>query len=220
MTITLSRSQLISNLQQQVRSLEGFVDHSDARIISTGCPRLDQFFPAGGLRRGSLVEWVKGGRGSGASLLSLLAARQLCVEGGIVAIIDRSQSFYPLAAQSLGLDPDSMLIIRPRSLQEESWAIEQTLRCSAIAAVWGCIDQIGSRIFRRWQLAAEEGGSVGLFVRSPKCLRTPTWAEVSLQVRPCATASFKIYVETLRSHGSHSGRSAEFEVDEITATIR
>ena len=62
---------------------------------------------------------------------------------------------------------------RPR-LQETCWAIEQCLRCPGVSATWAWVDErIPARVHRRWQLAAEVGGGVGLFFR-PDAARART----------------------------------------------
>jgi hypothetical protein len=62
------------------------------------------------------------------------------------------------------------------------WSIDQALRCPAVAAVWGPMETIDVRWFRRFQLSAESSGCLGLFVQPLSAASAPTWADVQWQV--------------------------------------
>jgi protein ImuA len=122
-----------------------------------------------------------GGRGS-AVTLSLLAAREACREGGTLVVIDGQQTFYPPAAAAWGIDMDRLIVVRSQSARDELWAAVQSLRSPAVAAVWGMIDRLDSRAFRRLQLAAQAGRTLGLLLRPPSARGQPSWADVRLGV--------------------------------------
>jgi hypothetical protein len=112
--------------------------------------------------------------------LSLLAAREACHEGGTLVVIDRQQTFYPPAAAAWGIDLNRLIVVRPRSARDELWAAVQSLRSPAVAAVWGMIDRLDGRAFRRLQLAAQAGRTLGLLLRPPSARGQPSWADVRL----------------------------------------
>ena len=140
--------------------------------------------PAGGLRHGMLVEWVGVFGESGAAMLSLLGSREACREGGVLVVIDRSQTFYPPAAAAWGIDLERLIVVRPHSARDELWAAVQALRSPVVAALWTSIERLDSRAFRRLQLAAEAGRTLGVFVRPAGARRQPSWADVRLEVGP------------------------------------
>jgi hypothetical protein len=115
----------------------------------------------------------------------LLAAREACRDGGTLVVIDRQQIFYPPAAAPWGIDLDRLIMVRPRSARDELWAVVQSLRSPAVAAVWGMIDRLDSRAFRRLQLAAQAGRTLGLFLRPPSARGQPSWADVRLMIGNC-----------------------------------
>jgi hypothetical protein len=119
---------------------------------------------------------------SSAVTLSLLAAREACREGGALLVIDRQQIFYPPAAAAWGIDLDRLIVVRPRSARDELWAAVQSLRSPAVAAVWGMIDRLDGHAFRRLQLAAQSGRTLGLLLRPPSARGQPSWADVRLGV--------------------------------------
>jgi len=159
--------------------------------LSSGCPALDQVLLGGGIRAGSLIEWLGDGPGSGVSLLPLAAVRAVQQNGGVVVIVDREgidrrSNFYPPAAAAWGIDLEKVVVVHPVNDSDELWAIDQALRCTDVAAVMAWPNRIGSHTFRRWQLAAESSGAVGLFVRPAREQGEPTWANLRLLVSPPA----------------------------------
>ena len=154
-------------------------------VISTGSKQLDQLLPSGGLIRGTLVEWIIGAdRSSGAGVLALRAAREAARDGGYVIVFDRHQCFFPPAAAAWGLDLKRLVVIRASSVRDELWALDQALRCRAVAAVWGCLEELDWRWFRRLQLSAEQGGTLGLLLRPARVRGQPSWSDVQWQVAP------------------------------------
>jgi hypothetical protein len=97
--------------------------------------------------------------------------------------------------------------------------------------VWTWIEQIDPRSFRRLQLAAESGGTLGFLMRPAAVQGRPTWSDVQLLVRPTAhpdpygPESRCCLVTLLRQRGrTGSGAlqaaSVEVEIDEQQGTLR
>src|SRR5215204_3389676 len=84
------REALVATLRRQVARLEGSRPPEDERPLSTGSEALDRLLPAGGLRRGTLVEYLSPGGGCGAGTLALAAAREACDDGRALIVLDRS----------------------------------------------------------------------------------------------------------------------------------
>jgi len=177
-----SHAQQLHQLRAQLAALEG-ATRAAPQSISSGCAALDQLLPAQGFRAGTLVQWIAA-PGSGAGTLAMIAAREACRLRKWLVVVDAAGTFFPPAAWALELR--DLIVIQPQNRRDQLWAIDQALRCEAIAAVWTTIDSVPSRMFRRWQLAAEQSGSLGLLVQSDKALQEPSWADVRLlvQARP------------------------------------
>jgi protein ImuA len=180
----MTTQEIVRKLQDRIRRLERVPRAAGADIISTGWPPLDRLLPSGGLRRGSLVEWLGTGPGSGAAMLAAGGARQAAEAGGAIVVVDPLQQVYPPALAAWGVDLDRVVFIHPQNQKDEGWAWDQALRCPCVAAVWGWIERIEGREFRRWQLAVETSGCVGLLMRSDAARNQPTWADVRLGVEP------------------------------------
>lgn len=214
-------SALLDELRSEVRKLEGSRPCEDRPpIISTGVAALDRLLPDQGLRSGSITEWLSSSLGGGAGMLALIAAREACYEGGALVVIDRQDSFYPPAAAALGIDLEKVILVRPMSMADELWALDQALRCEGVAAVWGLVETIDFRSFRRLQLAAESQHALGLLVRSSKRRGDPSWSEIQLLVEPRPSSDARrLRVELTRGR-TKVGASVELEIDEVTGQVR
>src|SRR6185295_1802088 len=84
---------------------------------------------------------------------------------------------------------ERMIVVRPRSEADQAWALDQALRCQGVAAVWCFAEERDSHAWRRWQLAAESSGVLGLLVREAEAREEPCWADLRLLVEPLAQPS-------------------------------
>ncbi|HEV3339657.1 MAG TPA: hypothetical protein VG125_04855 [Pirellulales bacterium] len=212
---------------------------------STGCVQLDRLFPSGGVARGTLVEWLAEDGGSGAMWLALIAAREACRGYGPLLVVDGRGTFYPPAAAWAGVDLERLIVVRPATARDETWALDQSLRCQGVGAVLCLTDRLSPRAARRLQLAAEASGGIGLLVRPASVRAEPCWSQVRLLVeaRPGTDArgalrgGRRLEVELLKTRGTVaselggqsklgeqselSGRGRlELEVDDETGVVR
>lgn len=232
---------------QRMNRLLQQLDHSGKRSgrerIGSGCPPLDRLLPQRGFARGSLVEWLSDGPGSGASTLALVAAREACREGGVLVVVDRQGTFYPPAAAAWRIDLQSMIVVRPQNDKDEQWTLDQALRCDHVAAVMAWPQRLDGLTFRRLQLAAETSGSLGLLVRPSAARREPSWANVRLLVSPrrekgvgprlprtgpkgashkwgpTPFSRWRLRVQLLRCRGRFGDNTTELEIDHQTGEI-
>ncbi len=186
---------LIESLRHQIRKLETAGRADDVKTISSGCRQLDQCLPDHGLVTGTITEWFAAAGGWGGELLSLLAAREACRDGGALVIVDTGHTFYPAAAAAWGIDLQNVVLLRGSAADRSTvtagampssllWAIDQALRCPAVAAVWGHLGAVSERWQRRFQLSAEQSGSMGMFIRPSRLQDQPGWSDVQLEVQP------------------------------------
>jgi protein ImuA len=219
--ISQERSELIRDLKERLRRWEGLEASAPAAAVcSTGLAALDQLLPRSGLAPGAMLEWLSESEGQGAVTLVLVLAARLQEQGGAIVVIDEPREFYPPAAAHLGIDLDRVVVVQPHSARDALWAFEQSLRCPAAGVVLGWSDRQGDRFFRRLQLAAEAGGSLGLLLRPAQCRREPSWAEARFLVQalpwqssrhtPCAVAQ-RLRIEVLHRRGGFGGEAITLE---------
>lgn len=198
----------IDDLRKQIRTLETASRNSDDEaIVSSGSSALDAILPANGFARGTLIEWIAQPHcqshpsrppqsshssrrpqnaidGSGAMMLAFATAKEACRDGGVFVIMDQHRTFFPPAALAQGFRSRQLVIVQPKSKKDLDWSLHQALNCPAIAAVWAALDEIDEYAFRRFQLAAENSGCIGLLGRSVHAISQPSWSEMQLAVTP------------------------------------
>ncbi len=189
--------------------------------VSSGCAGIDALLPDRGFSRGSLTEWFSSRPGSGTTILAMQAAYQSCEQGGTVVVVDWNQCFYPPAVAACQLDVSNIVVVQVTQEADELWAVDQALRCQDVAAVVAWPRRIDDRMFRRWQLAAEHSGVMGLFVRPVAALPERSWAQTRLLVTPQrARSGWHLSVELLRCSRSSERRVAQLEIHDLTGEIR
>ena len=227
--------QNLQTLRAQVSAIENERTVGNGDTVSGGAAVIDRILPAGGYRKGVLVDWIAP-TGCAADFLSLTVAKEAASNGGAIVIIDPDRQFFPVAAAAMGL-PMEQLIVLQSSAQAEAgaidkdllWAIDQSLRCPAVAAVWGPLPKVDDRWSRRFQLSAESSGCLGLFVRPLSVARQPSWAEVQWLVSPASRVTgankadpnlFFTRLQMVRCRGSHTGQSVLLSINTVTGSVR
>lgn len=214
----------LETLRRKILQLERTRSCGDAGVISSGCGPLDDLLLEKGLRWGTVTEWLSAGQGTGSGTLALLAAREACRCGGTLMVLDSQREFYPPAAARLGIDLERLVVVHPTTTADEHWALDQSLRCRGVAAVLAWPAKLDGRTFRRLQLAAEEGGGLGLFIRPDAARNVPSWADVRLWIEPVPMLSSEKHQRRLRiwllhCRGGSRGRSVDVEIDDETHSV-
>lgn len=213
-----SQDDLLAALRDQIAQMEGRHGTPGCKPISSGCRELDRRLPAGGFRRGTLVEWLAAGPGTGKTTLALFAAREACRQGGVLVVLDRRKQFYPPAALGLGFAADQLIVVQAANAEEELWALDQSLRSPAVAAALAWPEKLDAHAFRRLQLAAEGGGGLGLLLRPLRTQHEPSWAEIRLGVEPQVNTSRgearRWKIRLLRCRGAHGEATLNVRIDD------
>lgn len=214
----------LETLRRKIVQAEEARRRDSRGVVSSGCGPLDKMLPEGGLRWGTLAEWFALGEGNGSSTLALLAAREACRDGGMLVVLDGRREFYPPPVVRMGIALEQLLVVRAGDAADHLWALDQSLRCRGVAAVLAWPEKLDPRAFRRLQLAAEEGGGLGLFVRSGTARYDPSWADVRFFVEPlppgsAQSAPRRLRIHLLRCRGGTEGRNVDVEIDDETYAV-
>jgi hypothetical protein len=85
---------------------------------------------------------------------------------GCVVWCDPRREIYPPAlARSAGIALDRLFLLRPKTADEEIWALAECLGCRGVGVTVAQPPVLSRVAARRLQLAAERGGGVGVFMR-------------------------------------------------------
>jgi protein ImuA len=193
--------------------------HTASPPLVTGLPALDGLPPGGAFTSGAVHEVLSD---SGPALLLPLLIARAAVKRGWVVWCDLNREFYPPAAAAVGLRLSRLLILQSMNAKEETWAATECLRCSGVSA---CIVATGHLSFlqaRRFQLAAERGGGIGLLLRPIAAMSQPYAAATRWLATP-APGERKVQHELLKlvhGHGGRIGESVLLEVCRETDHVR
>lgn len=178
---------LLARLRDEIKRIERRPARREGQL-TCGLEAIDALLP-GGFPCGALSE-LRGGPSSGKTAVALSTMARL-PRGALGAFIDGRGELYPPAAAALGVDLGRLLIVRPPGGEEgfrlALWAAEALLGSGAFAAV--ALDVPAGRAFRgaetalrRLVTAAEQGGSVGLWLSAPNAaLRPPALVRLELR---------------------------------------
>ena len=140
-----------------------------------GIDALDGALPEGGLAPDGLHEAAGASAADGpaaaAFLAALLARHARAGERGAVLVCQsrggaaRFGRLHGPGWRDLGLEPADLLILHARREKDVPWAMEEGLRCGALAAVLAGAEGIPFVASRRLALAAAEGATPALLLR-------------------------------------------------------
>jgi protein ImuA len=152
----------IKALQQQMVALA-----SNGKKCSTlpfGVAAMDASLPGGGVALGALHEIHGAGTEaeSGAVAAAFLAGilARLQPERPVLWCLEQADLYMPGLAL-YGLAPERLILAQAVRDQDILWAMEEGLRCRALAAVIGEVKALPALASRRLQLAAETSGVTG-----------------------------------------------------------
>lgn len=231
-TITMqnkrARSQVLEELRHKLGELESsFRPSAGAADVALPCGvgPLNALLPSGGLRSGTVVEWLTEAEGAGAAMLGFVSVLPWLGEDRACVIVDEKQEFYPAFLSALGIDLEQVLLVRPTP-KDVWWALEQALRCRGVAVTVGWLGPVPNRIAQRLQMAAEAGGGLGVFFRPASVRAEPTWCHTRLLVQAVARGidfqsvpTRRARIEVLYCKGGASGASVEVEIHEETGAV-
>lgn len=225
----MSRSPLIAELAAQIRRLErqgqrglSTTDELPVAVASVW----SRLLPGVPHPRGCLIEWLSDMKGVGATSLAMLASQSV-LRDGLWVVVDGRRQLHGPGLVPLSVDLERVVLVQPERFMDVLWSIEQSLRTRGIGAVFCDVDELSGTAFRRLQLAAEAGDSLGILLRPERLRHQPTWAEYRFLVRPwvpnkAARASVErtlqprrcLLVTLLRAPGEFTSRSVVVELSD------
>lgn len=190
---TLRRARL-SELTERVQKIQARY-HAPPKRVESGFCELDAAL-GGGFLAGALHELAAASHATASRTLALRIAANAAGQGRWILYFDAAGDLYPPTAEFLGISLERLLVARVHRRADTLWALEQVLRCSAVAAVVASVGRLAPLEARRLQLAAEIGGGVALLVSTlPESrggganLGPATFAATRLVLSPTAVES-------------------------------
>jgi hypothetical protein len=208
-TELLSRSGIVRELAQEIRSLET-AQRPQGIYVSSGSESMDRCLPNCGYAAGLS--------------LALRIARPWLDDGKYLVIVDSHRRLCAPSLAALKIPLERIIVIRTDNASDWVWGLDQALRSRAVGALITPVKDLEDRSARRLQLAVEQGGGLGILLRDRvSASRYPSWAEVQWQVRSAASkdqaTSPRVMMqrwfdlELLRAPGRQSNRRIRLGID-------
>jgi protein ImuA len=165
-----SPNDILQKLRQDIRRLEGFKSKEEVRQKDIPLPAFAFCLPGAVLAQGAVHEFISEdyAQGAASTAFTLALLSSMSAMTGPVIWIARDNIQHMPGFAHYGFDPQRIIFLRPRKVQEALWVMEEALRYKGLTAVIGEAADADLTATRRLQLAAEESGVIG-FLHRPFC---------------------------------------------------
>jgi protein ImuA len=162
-----TKKDIISQLQKDLLPLQGYKPPSARTRVDIGLGLIEATFPNGSFPTGAVHEFVGAGEECAAATGGFIAGLlgPLMRSTGVCLWISSSRTLFPPALIAFGVDPDRFIFVDLRRERDVLWAMEEALKCEALAAVVGEVKEISFIASRRLQLAVEQSRVTGFVLR-------------------------------------------------------
>jgi protein ImuA len=186
----LLKADIIAALQKDILLLQGFKPASSALTDHAGLNAIQYAFPNKSFPLGAIHEFVCTNQedlAASAAFISGITA-SIMKKGAPAVWISSSKNIFPPALTQFGIQSHNIIFIHLQKERERLWAMEEALKCDALASVIADIKDISFTDSRRFQLAVEQSKVTGFLLRhQPKNFATAAvtrWKISSLPTAP------------------------------------
>lgn len=148
---------------------------------SSGYPALDQLLPHGGWPERGLVELICPHKGIGELQLLLPLLRERSHSQQSILWIAPPYPLHGKALLDAGINTrNSFVIPSQTSCNQALWSIEKALQSQECGLVLAWQNWLSARVIRRLQLAANEGGTLGILFHQRPAANSPATLQLQL----------------------------------------
>jgi protein ImuA len=203
--------QLISAHQGRLLTLEAArLQNSSGLCFRTGLDALDALSPGGAFACGAVHELLSHSAKTRPLFVAALLVRS--TTAGAIIWSDPDHTLFPPALVTHGISLDRLYLLHPKPA-DQTWAVAECLRSRGVSAVVAILPQLSRIEARRLQLAAEQGGGVGIFLRPPGRVSEIYAAATRWLVRPAPGERTiqRWTVQLIHGHGGRLGNTVTLE---------
>lgn len=162
----VKRADIIHELQTDILRLEGFKP-SNSTAVDVGLGPMTEAFPNGSFPLGAVHEFLSGQPEDAAATSGFISGliAYLMGSSGTTLWISSARTLFPPALKTFGIQPDRFIFIDLKKERDVLWAMDEALKCGALTAVIGELQEISFTSSRRLQLAVEQSRVTGFILR-------------------------------------------------------
>ena len=171
----VSKSEIAERLQKDILSFQGFRSHADGLRKHYGLGEMESAFPNGIFPTGAVHEFLSDDYENAAATAGFMSGllSKVMPARGCCLWISSKRTLFPPALKFFGIEPDRVIFVDLKKKEDLLWAIEEALRCDALAAVVGEVNDITLTESRRLQFAVEQSRVTGFLHRcNPRSANT------------------------------------------------
>lgn len=163
--MSANRPDIIEILQGDILRLQGFKPCT--RTVEMGLGPARNAFPNHSFPLGAVHEFITAAPHEVAPTCGFISGLLSTILGdnGVAIWVSTSRTLFPPSLKTFGLDPDRIIFLDLAKEKDVLWAMEEALKCPAVAAVVGEMDNISFTASRRLQLAVEQSSVTGFIIR-------------------------------------------------------
>ncbi|MES2680864.1 MAG: Error-prone repair protein ImuA [Bacteroidota bacterium] len=187
----MASAAIIEQLQKQILSLQGGRPCCDQPALPLGLGVMESAFPGGAFPKGAVHEFISVSSEEAACTTSFISVvlGKLMKQGGHcmwISTVPR-RSVFPHALGIFGLAADRILFVDAATTKETLWALEEALKCGALVAVVGELNELSFNDSRRLQLAVEQSRVTGFIHRFRPKVQSPVACITRWKISPLAS---------------------------------
>ncbi|MCD6020029.1 MAG: Error-prone repair protein ImuA [Bacteroidetes bacterium] len=168
----MERREIIEQLQQKILTIQGNQKQTDEQL-NIGLGQMESAFPGKIFPRGALHELISFSSEDASCTNGFISVvlGKLMQEKGCCIWISNKRKIFPPALKMFGIDPEHIVFVDTWKTKDILWTIEEAMKCDALTAVVGEIDELSFNDSRRLQLVAEKSKVTGFLHRQhPKTI--------------------------------------------------
>ncbi len=173
--MTATKADIVARLQKEILSLQGLKKHASSSPLDLALGPIKQAFPNQEFPIGAVHEFIFTGTEDAAATFGFVSGilSQLMLSKNACVWIGAREHIFPPALSAFGIDPGKIIFINLQKEKQITWAFEEALKCTSLAAVIGELPELSFIASRRLQLAVEQSQVTGFLLRNnPRNLAT------------------------------------------------
>lgn len=159
---------IILQLQKDILLLQGYKPLSSEGLVKVNLGPIGNAFPNHCFPLAAIHEFINEGIEGAAATNGFIGylISSLMINRGACIWISGSQTVFPPALKSFGVEPDKIVFINVPRQKDILWVMEEALKCEGLTAVIGEIKELSFTESRRLQLAVEKSWVTGFIIRN------------------------------------------------------
>jgi protein ImuA len=184
-----NKADIVQQLQKEILSLQGYGSVFEGQAIDTGLGPIEAAFPDKVFPIGAVHEFLSYAPSESAATSGFMAGllSSMMRDARVCLWVSTSRSIFPPGLKAFGIDPSRIIFVDLSSEKDALWAIEEALKCKALAAVVGEVRELSFAQSRRLQLAVEQSRVNGFIHRHRPKTENPIACVSRWKISPLAS---------------------------------